>query len=191
MLFSKLNLDPGETILLEVRRHWFVFVLRSVGVFVLAILPIVLFVVLISLVSQEIFKTIELYMTHFIFFYCIWFMFMWMVFFIQWTNYYLDVWFITEKRIIDVEQKRVFHREVSNLRFDKIQDISIEVRGVIATFLNFGDLRVQTAAEDSSDFFMKNASRPEEVRKVIFSRHNREAEKVHQGSSSGISGMKI
>ena len=115
---------------------------------------------------------------HAVFIYSVWLLASWVCFAIQWTNFSLDVWYVTQRRIIDVEQKGIFHREISNLRFDKIQDISIEVTGFIATMLNFGDIHVQTAAEDSSDFFMHNARNPERVRKIIFSQHNVESERT-------------
>ena len=186
MLFSKLNLDPGETIILEVRRHWFMFIWNVVLIALLALIPIIAVTLFIEFLSPVVTAFIEKYFFVVLFMYSLWALLLWVVLFLQWTNYYLDVWYITEKRIIDVNQKRIFHREVSNLRFDKIQDISIEVRGVIATFLNFGDLKVQTAAEDSTDFMLKNAARPEEVRRGIFSRHNREAERLHNQKTIGV-----
>lgn len=179
MLFSKLNLDPGETIILEVRKHWFVFLGFSVVSALAILIPLIAFVGFEVFLPKDLVATINAHLSLAVFVYMIWILLVWVIFFIQWTNYYLDVWYITEKRIIDVNQKGIFHREVSNLRFDKIQDVSIEVRGLLATFLNFGDLQVQTAAEDSSGFKMKMAVAPERVRQIIFSRHNKEAEKKH------------
>lgn len=175
-----LNLDQRETIILEVRKHWFVFV-WYVAMFKLAVIvPLVVYFIAYVYVSDSAKILFKAYSAHVIFFYAIWLLLVWVLFAIQWTNYYLDVWYVTEKRIIDVEQKGIFHREISNLRFDKIQDISIEVRGFIATMLNFGDIRVQTAGEDSSDFFMSSARDPERVRKIIFSQHNIEAERPRE-----------
>lgn len=142
------------------------------------LLPIVLYVALFVFVSDATQEIIRTYQAHAVFVYAVWLLALWGFFAIQWTNFYLDVWYVTQKRIIDVEQKGIFHREISNLRFDKIQDISIEVTGFIATMLNFGDIHVQTAAEDSSDFFMKDARNPERVRKIIFSQHNVESERT-------------
>ncbi len=107
-----------------------------------------------------------------IFFYLLWLIILWCYFFISWTKYYLDVWYVTEKRIIAIEQRSIFDREVSNLRFDKIQDVTIDVRGFVATMLDFGNVKVQTASEDNTDFTLATVSHPEEVRRVIFSQHN-------------------
>ncbi len=175
-----LNLENGEKIILEVRKHWFVF-LGNVAGFLLGIfLPIIFYVLALIFLPDILRQKILDYKSLIIFIYSMWLLGVWVLFFIQWTNYYLDVWYITQKRIIDVEQKSIFHREISNLRFDKIQDISIEVRGFIATMLNFGDIAVQTAAEDSSDFVMINARDPQRIRKIIFNQHNFEAERPRQ-----------
>jgi uncharacterized membrane protein YdbT with pleckstrin-like domain len=172
-----LNLDQDEKVILEVRKHWYVFVWTFLGLVMGLFLPIAVFITGYALVPLEFKEYFLLAQPYVVFIYFIYALGIWASFAMTWTNFYLDVWYVTEKRIIDIDQKRIFNREISNLRFDKIQDISIEVKGVIATFLNFGDIRVQTAGEDSSEFFMKNASNPERVRKIIFNQHNKESER--------------
>ncbi len=172
-----LNLETEEKIILEVRKHWIVFLGNVLGFFLSVCFPVVLYFLAENFLPSNFLKIFLEYKDLLVFVYSIWLLFIWIFFFMQWTNYYLDVWYVTEKRIIDVDQKGIFHREISNLRFDKIQDISIEVKGFIATMLNFGDIEVQTAAEDSSEFKMRNANNPEMVRKVVFSQHNTESER--------------
>ena len=174
---SILNLDPGETIVREVRKHWYVLLSRGLFLVFLACAPLFIGGIINSLLPFSIVTPVSTPALE-TFLYSLWLLGIWVSFFVYWTNYYLDVWFITEKRIIDVEQVGVFHRRVSNLRFDKIQDISIEIRGVVQTWLGFGDIRVQTAAENEHHFFMKNASDPDGVRRIIFSHHNIEHEKA-------------
>jgi len=74
-----------------------------------------------------------------------WSMFIWLVFFVGYTNYFLDVWILTDRRLIDIEQIGLFSREISILRIEKIQDATIETHGLIAHFFDFGDVRLQTA----------------------------------------------
>ncbi len=169
-----LNLDPGERIILEVRKHWFVFLPAILAFVGGTLLPPIFYLIWNSgLVPEVVHFTLSgnaLYLTLFV--YTLWVLGLWIAFFLQWTNYYLDVWYVTDKRIIDIDQKGIFHRQISNIRFDKIQDISIEVRGVIATFFNFGDIHVQTASEDSKEFFIRNAADPENAKKIIFSQYH-------------------
>ena len=173
---NALNLEPGENVVLEVRKHWFVFFANGVFLAIAALLPLVLYEGISLIVPIHISLPGNASGLVF-FFYSLWLLFLWINFFIQWTIYYLDVWYITEKRIIDVEQKHLFDRTVSNLRFDRIQDITVSVDGLIQTFLDMGTIHVQTAAKESDDFIMKNAYHPEKMRDLIFKHHNQESEK--------------
>lgn len=183
MLLTKLDLDKDEKIIHEVRKHWFVLLGHLFAAIALIVAPPIVYIVGVAIAPPEVSVRVLDHIFFAVFLYSLWSLGVWVMLFINWTNFYLDVWYITDRRIIDIEQKTIFHREVSNLRFDKIQDITVEVRGIIATFFRFGDLRVQTAAENSRDFVMKNASRPEEMRKIIFQAHN--SQKGGQTTTTG------
>ncbi len=174
MNYDSLHLESDEHVILEVRKHWIVFAGHAVSLLFAGLLPFILFVALEMFVPAVLnaFKLPGNVSALFLFFYALWLLFLWISFFIAWTTYYLDVWFVTEKRIIAIDQKALFDREISNLRFDKIQDVTINVDGMISTFLHFGDVKVQTASEDEEDFLMQTVRNPDEVRRVIFSQHN-------------------
>lgn len=178
MNYKVLNLEEGEDVILEVRKHWIVFAGYGAVLVFIALMP------LMALTFFEIFgsTTFQLslsgqFYTLFSFFYILWVLTLWIFFFLDWTKYYLDVWYVTEKRIIIIDQQALFDRRISNVRFDKVQDISLDVDGVIATFLDFGDIVVQTASEDNTKFTMTTVRHPEEVRRIIFSQHNTSSEK--------------
>ena len=61
--------------------------------------------------------------------------------FFMWHN---GVHILTTERVIDVDQRKVFHRVVGELPIEHIQDVAYEVKGPIATMLNFGNVVVQT-----------------------------------------------
>jgi len=90
----------------------------------------------------------------------------WTYSFLIWVDYYFDIWIITTERIVNIEQKGMFTRSVSELRFSKIQDITTEVTGFIPTILNFGDVKVQTAGEES-EFIFRTISDPYHIKSVI------------------------
>jgi hypothetical protein len=71
----------------------------------------------------------------------------------------LDVWIITSKKIIDVEQHSLFRREISIMNLEKIQDITFEIRGFIPTLFNYGDIKVQTAGAVGS-FLIRGVPNP-------------------------------
>ncbi len=177
--YSALHLETDEHVILEVRKHWIVFAGHAAGLLLAAFFPFIVMVLFrlvilnhVSVLVHGSFSLPDFAPTLFTFFYTLWILFLWISFFVGWTKYYLDVWYVTEKRIIAVEQKRIFDREISNIRFDRIQDVTVEVDGFIPTFLDFGNIKVQTASEDDLDFIMNIVRHPDEVRRVIFSQHN-------------------
>lgn len=78
-------------------------------------------------------------------------------------DYWLDVWIVTNERIINIEQHGLFKRLVSEVRLDQIQDITSETLGFLETFLTYGDVYIQTAATKER-FQFKNIDNPDEVK---------------------------
>jgi uncharacterized membrane protein YdbT with pleckstrin-like domain len=95
-------------------------------------------------------------------------LFLWIYSFFIWIDYYFDVWIITSDRIINIEQKGLFMRCVSELKFERIQDVTVEVGGVIPTIINYGDVLVQTAGE-TERFDFRHISDPYAVKDLIMS----------------------
>jgi len=97
-------------------------------------------------------------------------LFIWLYAFIVWVDYYLDLWILTNERLLDIEQKGLFYRVISELRLNRIQDITSEVRGFVPTFFHFGDISIQTAAEQGR-FKLNQIPHPVEVRRTIIKFH--------------------
>ncbi|XLQ20653.1 MAG: PH domain-containing protein [Candidatus Moraniibacteriota bacterium] len=90
----------------------------------------------------------------------------WIYGFIIWFDYYLDIWIITTDRIVNVEQKGLFSRQVSELKYNHVQDVSTDVKGFFQTILNYGDVTVQTAAEQSN-FIFRSVGDPYKTKSYI------------------------
>lgn len=69
------------------------------------------------------------------------------------VDFYLDVLILTNERVIRVEQKGMFNRIVSQLSLDRIQDVTIETKGVLSTALGFGKVTVESAGEQEHFVF--------------------------------------
>ncbi len=82
------------------------------------------------------------------------------------TDYWLDVWIVTTERIINTEQFGLFHRVISEMHLRQIQDITSEMTGPLQTFLTFGNVYIQTAAEKER-FQFKNIDNPDEIKVLI------------------------
>lgn len=78
----------------------------------------------------------------------IYYVFAILFFFNSFVDYYLDVWIVTNKRIIYIEQTGLFARTISELRLSRVQDVASEVKGFMQTLLGFGNIYVQTAGKE-------------------------------------------
>ena len=95
-----------------------------------------------------------------------WLLCVWTGAFSTFTQYYLTVWVITSLRIVDIRQKGFFSREVSSFMLTRVQDVTTDVSGVLATLFHFGRLSVETAGNDE-DFAMNGISAPADIRDTI------------------------
>lgn len=166
------KLDEGENIVRVLRRHYWVILPTIFVIIFLAIFPLI-FISLISsdfLPIDQIFKNmVDGFLNEWnfkIFAYSLYLLLLWVFFFIEWTDYYLDVWVITDRRIVDIEQKGFFHREITSFNYEQIQDITVETKGFIETLFRFGTLHVQTAGI-GRDIIINHAANPEEARLLI------------------------
>jgi hypothetical protein len=94
------------------------------------------------------------------------YLFIWLGVFVVWVNYYLDVWIITDRRIINVDQIALFKRSVSELEHSKIQDITSEIHGFLPTLFSYGYIYIQTAGE-TQRFLFKQIPNPVRTRNII------------------------
>lgn len=165
-----IQFEPEEKVLQIVRKHYFVVLPFLTLNIILAVAPMVVYSVFMTnfAANSPLFseKIIEIVSEWKVFFYSLWLLVLWVLFFMEWTDYYLDVWIITDKRVIDIEQKGFFHREVTTFRREQIQDITVETKGILGTLLKFGTLHIQTAGHDRQ-IVIRNADHPEDVRALI------------------------
>ena len=89
-----------------------------------------------------------------------------MFYFTYFVNYYLDLLFITNDRLLHVDQEGIFARTISEVDLYKIQDITSVIDGFFPSMFNFGNLLIQTASAVEK-FRITNIPRPESLRQKI------------------------
>lgn len=134
--------EDGEKVILLVRRHPFFIIVRLVFFIILILIPITIDALFLPFLHTN--NILDL----FFFISSVWYLFLWSGIFYSLTMYTLDVWIVTDRRIIDSLQHGFFNRTISELHLTRIQDISVQTEGIIQTILHFGDLQVQTAATE-------------------------------------------
>lgn len=170
-----------EQVVLFLRRHWFIFFIHLLSVLA-ALLGLILIYVFFTLFGGD-FSQSDYY-NLLLFGESLGTLFVWNLFFILWLDFYLDAWIVTNERIININQKGFFNREISELKLTKIQDVTSEIIGVIPTILGYGDIQVQTAAE-MERFTFHQIPNPNEVKNIIvqLQEKERKSEEVEMGQA--------
>lgn len=159
----------GENVIMIIRRHPISMLFYIITVCLVAPAPFIFFAVgsyflpilfVAPIVDLLIMATIIFYL------------FLWVFVYVAIIDYYFDTWIITNERILEVDQKRLFNRTVSEMKLIKIQDITSEVPGIIATLIGYGNISLQSAGE-MERFEFKQIPHPVETRKVIVDLYNK------------------
>lgn len=149
-----------EVVLLYLHRHWYTLIGHFVYAFFGAILPFVLiFLFGTIIVNYHLSKLV-------VFLFSAYYMFLWYMLAYMITMYVMDIWIVTNMRIIDSTQQGFFNRTVSEISLGNIQDISTVITGMIPTTMNFGDVEVQSAGAEEH-FKFKQIPNPMYVKEVI------------------------
>jgi hypothetical protein len=158
--------EKDERILLILRRHWFTY---AIFWFVTTLLIIPLIIFFSYAINNQDFMT-QLVGNVAILTCSIYVLFLFALLINGFIDFYLDVYIITDRRIVDIVQNGLFKREISELNLRMIQDVSAHVDGIFPTLLHYGNINVQTAAE-TPNFAFKNIPHPYEISKKILDLH--------------------
>lgn len=153
MEYFNYELESGEKLIAIIRKHWVVLMLPmakviiSLAVIILLRDKIVEFqygkeAVLVWIISSI------LYGVH------------------QTIVWYMDCFIITDRRIIDIDQKSFFKRVVAEVGIDNIQEAIYEINGPLEAILNFGTVKIKTASSGSM-IGMEQIPNPARVKNLI------------------------
>ncbi|HTM68520.1 MAG TPA: PH domain-containing protein [Candidatus Binatia bacterium] len=155
---------PEEKIIFQMRSHWILFLGELVLLWVLAALPIGLYVVFSgvwpSILIGTLSKPILVLMTS------AYYLMLWTFFITKFIDYYLDVYLVTTDRVLDVSQQGMFARTVSELDLARVQDVTSEVKGILRSLMNFGNVYIETAGAKER-FIFEDVKHPDLIRKRL------------------------
>ena len=114
--------QEGEETIFFLRRHFFILLKHILLYASLAAFPIAAVLFLrwreSSLIEHDLSRAL-LYL--FVFAY---YLYIWLFFYRGFLDYYLDVWVVTTKRIISIEQKGLFNRVIAEQKISRLQDVT-------------------------------------------------------------------
>lgn len=154
-----------EEVLLFLRRHWLSFLPYSLFFLFMLFLPLLIIFILT-------FFNFDLtpYRSLAIVFLSSFLLFAFAFFLTAFIDYYLDVTIVTNSRLIDIEQKGLFNRDISEQSLLRVQDVSSKRQGLFQTLFNYGLVFIQTAGE-APNFELYNIPKPDEVAQKILHLH--------------------
>lgn len=158
-LQKHIHLQPHEVVRMAVHKHWFIFFQSALRLALLATLPFILLAFLAP--SVKIDPQVPTFLVS------LWMLSMWLALFTAWTNYRLDMWVVTDRRIVNINQIGLFAREVSTLRIERVQDIQVERYGLLANIFDFGDIKIQNAGPDARDYEIQGVPHPQDIRDAM------------------------
>lgn len=169
----------GERVILVLRRHPFVFFLTVVYFALLTLVPIVIRLLVPADVTPApggIFHGLLILAVS------AYYLSLWLFFLFAWVDYYLDLWIVTDERIVNIEQAGLFNRTIAEQRIIRVQDATSEVKGLLPTFLNYGHVFVQTAGERAR-FVFEQVPYPDLVKKVVIKAHEAALARLGTGAA--------
>jgi uncharacterized membrane protein YdbT with pleckstrin-like domain len=158
-----MELNPNEKLIATFRKHWLVIFLEFIIFVFITATPIIFLWLGISSLETGLspaFSALSQTLC------LVWIIIMWIAFFVFYTDYYLDIWILTDQRVIDIEQKGLFSRHVSSLNISNIQDITTKQVGFIPTIFNYGEVHIQTAGVER-EFIIHHVHDPKSIRDRI------------------------
>ncbi len=149
--------EAKEKIILLLRQHWFTQVGWVLAAAALLFIPILFNVIPIIdfLPANYRFMTV-----------LVWYLLVIAFVYEQFLSWFFDVWLITDERVIDIHFSNLLYKQVSEAKIDNIEDVTYNQGGVIKALFDYGNVSLQTAAEQRL-FEIKNVPHPNRVVQVL------------------------
>jgi len=151
---------PNENVILLKRRHWIFLAINILILLLFCFLPVLIYIFLNTYAWFS--QAINLFW----FLASGYYLFLWFLLFYNITMYLLNVFILTNQRIVKINQLGFFNYKTAELDLSKIQDVAIKQKGVFSNLFNYGDLEIQTAGTQNKFLFVRLPN-PENLKQAI------------------------
>lgn len=154
--------EPGETIILLLRKHWITNVTWVLSSIILILIPVFLFpwVTLSNIMPNGLPGNILSFSA------LAWYLLTFSYILVNFLLWYFTVSVVTQERIVDVDFINLLNKKISETRIDRLEDVTMQTGGFIRSFFDYGDVFVQTAAKEAEFEFIA-VPHPGEVVRII------------------------
>ncbi len=84
----------------------------------------------------------------------------------RFLTWFFNVGILTDERVVDINFPSLLYRDISEVKTDKVQQVSTKTGGYIRSLFNFGDVLIQSAGEIPEIYF-DAVPNPEQVSRII------------------------
>jgi hypothetical protein len=155
-----------ERVFVVARRHFVDFLQSLVILLVMILLPIMVGVIFGSSIMNAVRINEPYWADSVILAAMVYFLILIMVFMTSWVGFYYNLLIVTDERIVEITQRGFFSREIFQLTYDQIEDVDFSSRGLLATYLDVGDIEIQTAGPQRN-FYIRKAPKPQLIGAII------------------------
>jgi hypothetical protein len=151
--------QEGENIILLLRAHIITNVPWILVSLVLLVLPLIVF----PLIGAA---GLPLGVGRGLILFLLWYLVTFTYAFLSFLYWYFNVYIVTDERVVDVDWYAVLYHKVSSAQIAHIEDVSASQGGFFASVFDYGNIQIQTAAEQENFEFV-NVPHPQLVAKEI------------------------
>jgi membrane protein YdbS with pleckstrin-like domain len=148
------NLREGEEIKLVIKRHWIIYVMLWVYT-VLWVVVIFTFYFIMWFTAVSSLLNILFLLVFLLFLY------------VSWLDHELDMYIITNNRIVWVDQTAFLNRTVSECNLWQVQEVNSTTKGFFANMLNYGTLLIHTAWTNTTMQMDFSPNAMQQARKIL------------------------
>lgn len=144
------NQRNDEKIFVVTRQHYIHFIQNFALIFFMILLPFILMAMLFR--SSQIGNTLNsLYLKDFLYLAgCLYFLTALNFFMSNWITYYYNILIVTDERLVEIRQDGLFNRNINELSFERVQDVSCHTKGFWSTLFNAGNIEIQTSGAQAN-----------------------------------------
>lgn len=85
---------------------------------------------------------------------------------VAFLDFYYDIHIVTDRRLVDIDQNKLFSREINELALEEVQDVTTQNSGIFSSVFDFGHVLIETAAAKQK-FEFNNVLHPREIASII------------------------